>query len=258
SDGDLIMYRGLIDGNAQGGCVFIYLDGWWKNNDIPDDADTHEPEPEEWFGLWGIVDETSDPNGTARPAWYAMKQYNMGIITSPKNGQIYDANIPLEFFLDERVDSIRVKRGQSTLHEKYFTYGRMEARIKLPQGGQGIWPAFWMLGETFDGYNWPTCGEIDIMERINNDPNIYATIHYGTNIPSYSHMKYGGSYIPGVDPSADYHIYAIEWGFGIISWYFDDINYLTLDWWPKAQPWGPSWPEPFTAPEFFLVNIAVG
>ncbi|MBA7688241.1 hypothetical protein ES703_96720 [subsurface metagenome] len=118
SDGDLYMYRSLIDAGAQGGCVFIYLDGWWKNNDIPDDADTHEPEPEEWFGLWGIVDETSDPNGTARPAWYAMKEYNTCIITSPKNGQIYDANIPLEFFSDKRVETIRVKMGQSTLYEK--------------------------------------------------------------------------------------------------------------------------------------------
>ena len=72
SDGDLIMYRGLIDGDAQGGCVFIYLDGWWKNNDIPNDEDTHEPEPEEWFGLFGIEDENSDPNGTAM-LWFFVR-----------------------------------------------------------------------------------------------------------------------------------------------------------------------------------------
>lgn len=118
SDGDLYMYRSLIDAGAQGGCIFMYLDGWWKNNDIPDDADTHEPEPEEWFGLWGIVDETSDPNGTARPAWYAMKEYNTCIITSPKNGEIYDGNVPLEFFPDSRVDTIRIKKDSTVLYEK--------------------------------------------------------------------------------------------------------------------------------------------
>jgi hypothetical protein len=118
SDGDLYMYRSLIDGGAQGGCIFNYLDGWWKNNDIPNDADTHEPEPEEWFGLWGIENETSDPNSTARQAWYAMKEYNMCIITSPKNGEIYDGNVPLEFFPDSRVDTIRIKKDSTVLYEK--------------------------------------------------------------------------------------------------------------------------------------------
>lgn len=118
ADGDIFMYRSLIDGGAQGGCVFTYLDGWWKNNEITDDADTHEPDAEEWFGLWGIEDEFSDPNGTARQAWFAMKDYNMGIITSPKNGEIYDDNVPLEFFPDPRVDSIRIKKDSVTLYDK--------------------------------------------------------------------------------------------------------------------------------------------
>jgi PA14 domain-containing protein len=58
TDGDLYMYRGLIDGNGQGGCVFNYLDGWWKNNNTANDADTHDDEAEEWYGLFGIIDET--------------------------------------------------------------------------------------------------------------------------------------------------------------------------------------------------------
>ncbi len=115
-DGDLKTYRALIDGDAQGGCVFNYLDGWWKNFETENDADTHEPEPEEWFGLFGIDDESSDPNGTARPVWYAMKEYNMGIVTSPKNGEIYSSQVPLEVFCDQRVDSIRITMGPNTLY----------------------------------------------------------------------------------------------------------------------------------------------
>ncbi|MCK5473586.1 MAG: hypothetical protein KAI59_06095 [Planctomycetes bacterium] len=118
TDGDLYMYRSLIDGGAQGGCVFSYLDGWWKNNETPNDADTHDDEAEEWFGLVGIDDETSDPNGTPRPVWYAMKEYNTAIVTSPKNGQIYDANIPLEIFPQSNVKTIRIKKDLAVIYEQ--------------------------------------------------------------------------------------------------------------------------------------------
>lgn len=117
-DGDLHMYRSLIDGGGQGGCVFQYLDGWWKNANITDDHLTHEDEAEEWFGLFGIVDETSDPNGTARSVWNAYKDYNACIVTSPKNGQIYDADIPLEFFPHSDVKTIRIKKDTVTIYEK--------------------------------------------------------------------------------------------------------------------------------------------
>ena len=56
-------------------------------------------------------------------------------------------------------------------------FGSMEARIKLPFG-QGIWPAFWMLGDSFNGGNWPQCGEIDIMENIGREPStVHGTVH---------------------------------------------------------------------------------
>jgi len=122
-DGDLYMYRSLIDGNAQGGCVFNYLDGWWKNGNTPNDADTHDDEAEEWFGLFGIDDETSDPNGTARPVWNAFKDYNACIITSPKNGQIYNADVLLEFFPHSDVKTIRIKKDSITVYEQP-TYGQ--------------------------------------------------------------------------------------------------------------------------------------
>lgn len=57
------------------------------------------------------------------------------------------------------------------------TYGRFEARLKLPKG-QGIWPAFWMLGADIGSVGWPNSGEIDIMENVGKEPNtVYGTIH---------------------------------------------------------------------------------
>src|SRR4030095_2270041 len=66
-----------------------------------------------------------------------------------------------------------------------LTYGRIESRLKIPYG-QGIWPAFWMLGTDIDKVGWPSCGEIDIMENIGREPSkVHGTIHgpgyYGGN-----------------------------------------------------------------------------
>src|SRR6185312_14569394 len=64
------------------------------------------------------------------------------------------------------------------LHQ--FTYGRIEARVKLPVV-KGLWPAFWMLGSNITTVNWPNCGEIDVMEHINTDSLVYGTIHWYNN-----------------------------------------------------------------------------
>jgi beta-glucanase (GH16 family) len=76
-----------------------------------------------------------------------------------------------------------------------WTYGRIEARIKIPRG-QGIWPAFWMLGTNITSVNWPNCGEIDILENIGREPKIvHGTVHG----PGYSGANgIGGPYsLPG-------------------------------------------------------------
>ena len=105
-------------------------------------------------------------------------------------------------------------------------YGRVEARIKLPKG-QGIWPAFWMLGTNFDQVGWPACGEVDIMENVGYEP---AKVHGSLHGPGYS----GGNPLTGVytlpDParfSDDYHVFAIEWEPRVIRFYVDGILYET-------------------------------
>src|SRR5688572_4705538 len=84
-----------------------------------------------------------------------------------------------------------------------FTYGRMEARMKLPRG-QGLWPAFWTLGANIDLVGWPSCGEIDVMEHINSEDKIYGTVHWRKK--SKKHVSSGSSY--NLD-TAEFHVYAL-------------------------------------------------
>jgi len=146
--------------------------------------------------------------------------------------------------------------GKITTGGKHdFKYGFMEARIKLPYG-QGIWPAFWMLGSNIGQVGWPKCGEVDIME------NIGLKSWYGHNQASLHSQKAGGhgtfDFASGYDLSSgyfkdDYHIFQCWWQPDTISFYIDGNLYETHN---KAD-YGEN-PYPFNDPEFLLLNVAVG
>jgi beta-glucanase (GH16 family) len=129
-------------------------------------------------------------------------------------------------------------------------YGRFEARMRLPYG-QGIWPAFWMLGDNLGSVGWPASGEIDIMENIGREPN---TVHGTLHGPGYSGgASVGGSYNSPTRLSDGFHTYAIEWEPNRITWYFDNIAYSTKT---PADIGGNRWV--FDHPFFLLLNLAVG
>jgi beta-glucanase (GH16 family) len=140
-----------------------------------------------------------------------------------------------------------------------WTYGRMEARLKIPKG-QGIWPAFWMLGANIDSSNWPACGEIDIMENIGKSTEqgkVYGTIHGPQNGGDYNGgAGVGGNYTLPNNAifSDDFHVFAVEWTTNQMKWYVDSNLYFTAT--PASLPSGGTWP--FTQPQFFLLNVAVG
>jgi beta-glucanase (GH16 family) len=140
-----------------------------------------------------------------------------------------------------------------TLGKFSQAYGRFEARIKIPQG-QGIWPAFWMLGANIEKVPWPDCGEIDIMENIGKEPYlVHGTIHG----PGYSGDKaIGQSHaLPGEQKFFDdFHVYAVEWGPEEIRFYVDDTLYETRT--PADLPKGAKWA--YDHPFFLLLNVAVG
>jgi beta-glucanase (GH16 family) len=126
------------------------------------------------------------------------------------------------------------------------TYGRFEASLKIPKG-QGIWPAFWMLG----GSNWPATGEIDIMENVGSTPNtVYGTIHG----PGYSGAGgIGGNRSIGSALGDAFHQYAVEWSPNLIVWYLDNQEYFRVT---PASLGGRQWV--YDHPFFMIMNVAVG
>lgn len=131
-----------------------------------------------------------------------------------------------------------------------FTYGRVEARIRIPFG-QGIWPAFWMLGANFGTVGWPLSGEIDILENIGREPN---TLHGTVHGPGYSGGEgIGGSITLDTPLADDFHIYAIEWDPEVIRWYLDGELFFMLT---PDDLGGDDWV--FDHDFFLLLNIAVG
>ena len=131
-----------------------------------------------------------------------------------------------------------------------WTYGRFEARIKVPEGS-GLWPAFWMLGADIGTVGWPQCGEIDIMEYVGRLPKeVYGTIHG----PNYSGGdSYGDTQSFSNNVADEYHVYAVEWQENQILWYVDGINYHSAT--PEdlgANEWV------FDHNHFILLNMAIG
>ncbi len=129
-------------------------------------------------------------------------------------------------------------------------YGRFEARIKMPKG-QGIWPAFWMMGESIGKVGWPAGGEIDIMEFLGHQTKMtFGTLHG----PGYS----GGNGVQGKTASNsplcdDFHVYGVEWDPTGIRWTFDGKVFHTVT--PNdvgASGW------PFDQPFYMILNLAVG
>lgn len=145
--------------------------------------------------------------------------------------------------------SARIKtQGKFTVE-----YGKIAGRMKIPRG-QGMWPAFWMLGSDIESAGWPACGEIDVMENIGREPLlVHGTIHG----PGYSGDKgIGHQYaVPARAALADgFHVYAVEWSPEGIRFLLDNHPYATVT--PRDLPPGTHWV--YNHPFFLLLNLAVG
>jgi beta-glucanase (GH16 family) len=138
-----------------------------------------------------------------------------------------------------------------TQHRAEFAYGRIESRILLPDGADGLWAAFWSLGTDIGEVGWPQTGEIDFMEYVSRLPNeIFGTIHG----PGYSGgQSFGNVYNFTVPASDEFHTFAIEWQPNLIKWYVDGILYHEAE---PADVAPNEWV--FNDPVFLLLNLAVG
>ncbi|MGA8045426.1 MAG: family 16 glycosylhydrolase, partial [Dermatophilaceae bacterium] len=248
-------------GTGSGDDVTVTL----KENRAPD------PGPDGWKLAW--ADEFDEPAGS--PPNQANWAYELGDTTPDgKNGwgneerQYYtddpknaatDGDGNLVITLDEADGSQECYYGACefesarliTQNKAEFAYGRIESRLKVPTGGDGLWPAFWSLGTDITYNPWPGAGEIDIMEYVSREPNeIFGTIHG----PGYAGGEsFGGIYDFGTRVDAEYHTFTVEWEPNLIVWYVDGIEYhraIPSD--VSPNPWV------FEKPFFLLLNFAIG
>lgn len=188
----------------------------------------------------------------------------------------YIRNSEAQYYAKERQENARIENGMLVIEarkesipnattkgpqlSKYtsaalesranWTYGRIEARIKLP-AGVGIWPAFWMLGANMPEVNWPHCGEIDIAEFWGDKPGfIQGTVHYG---PTYPERKSKGGKI-AVESTGEFHVYAIDWTAERITFHVDGKSYFQFDVAKADHASG----NPFRKPFYLLLNFALG
>ncbi|HEY4000290.1 MAG TPA: glycoside hydrolase family 16 protein [Candidatus Xenobia bacterium] len=171
----------------------------------------------------------------------------------PDNAHVRDGHLEIvarrESFVGQPFTSARLQTAQTFSQ----AYGRFEARIQIPPG-EGMWPAFWLLGNDIDKKGWPGCGEIDVMENVGQEP---STIHGSMHGPGYSGDKCLGApfKLPdGQKFSDDYHDFAVEWKPGSVQYFVDGQSYQTLT--PQNLPPGQKWV--FDHPFFIILNLAVG
>lgn len=194
------------------------------------------PDPSFWN-----IEVTGEPNNNELQ-YYTDSENNVHV----ENGVLRITAIE-ESFGGKDYTSARI----TTQNKFDFKYGRIEARIKLPYG-QGIWPAFWMLGADINSIGWPACGEIDIMEMVggtNRDNTVYSTLHWESDG---SHAEYGKSYTLSSGIFADdFHIFSVKWDSQSIKGLVDGIEYFVIDI-TDAQL------SEFHEDFFVLLNLAVG
>jgi beta-glucanase (GH16 family) len=213
-----------------------------------------------WTLVWR--DEFDGPSGTAPDStkW------------TPRVGQA-TANEELEYYSDRPENLALDGNGHLVItarEEQYMgsdytsarietadkfeqAYGRFQARIKIPTG-QGIWPAFWIMGNNGE-VGWPARGELDIMENRGKEPTINVGAMHG---PGYSGANdFRAEYIVPEGVWMDFHVFAVEWEENVVRWYVDDNLYQTRTPDDLAER-DPALEWVYDHPFYVIMNVAVG
>ncbi|MBV7258115.1 glycoside hydrolase family 16 protein [Erythrobacter sp. WH158] len=153
-----------------------------------------------------------------------------------------------------------------------WKYGRFEVRAKVP-AGQGMWPAVWMMPETGEYGGWPLSGEIDILEAVNlgaecdecegtlGENRHVSALHFGDTSPANAFVSQK-SPLPDLSlPSDGFHVYAVEWGEGLIRFLINDRVHFTVpreEWFTASPLAAGNANAPFDKPFYIMANLAVG
>ena len=214
--------------NAPEGYTLVWQDEFDKGSELNGDDWTHEVQKSGWVNheLQNYVNHKT-PEGNFVTE---VRNGKLRITALKENGKVYSGRV-----------YAKVKSG--------WTYGYIEASIKLPKG-KGTWPAFWMMPVNF--HSWPADGEIDIMEEVGYHPDyvsssLHATDHVHSNGTQITHeMKCEGA-------EGEFHTYAILWTAKNITTYVDGKVQLTYD----NRGLGRSdWP--YDNPFYVIFNLAWG
>lgn len=174
----------------------------------------------------------------------------------PENARLENGLLVIEADFERFENSYYTSARLKTQGLQAFQYGRIEARIKVP-AGKGTWPAFWMLGESFDNEsedpaaNWPNVGEIDIMEYVGREPDLVVGTVHGPGYAGAGGLTRWNR--QEFDIADEFHTYAIEWDFDGIRWFFDDELYYDLG---RDDVGNRDWV--FDQPFFIILNLAIG
>jgi beta-glucanase (GH16 family) len=223
---------------------------------------------EGWVEVWrddfdGPAESAPDPtlwNVEVRELGYNEElNYNTG---ERKNSFVDgQGNLVLRALAEHLVDENGVQSSQPYTSARLNTqgkfaqrYGRFEARIKLPAGGRGVWPAFWMLGDDIDTVGWPDCGEVDILEMRGSKPGTVISSLHG---PGYSG---GNSYNESYDLKSGgfgdgFHVFTFDWTPDGVRWLVDGEQFFVKT--PEAMHrQGLTWA--YDHPFFLILNLAIG
>ncbi len=213
-------------------------------------------------GVWKLVwdDEFQGPRGSApNPAkWTYDMRNNHGWGNNEE--EYYTSSVKNAFLtghgglaiqaIKKAVDGYSYTSAR-LVSKRSWRYGYFEVDAKLPRGGQGVWPAIWMLPTNWTYGGWPESGEIDIMEAINQMNQVHGDLHYGTG----SEPDLGTWYPNTISPG--FHVYAVKWTPDRMLFFVDGHAYLTFtaDQWTTSV--GPM-PAPFDQPFHLMINMAMG
>ena len=213
-----------------------------------DEFDAAQLDPEVWFFESGDGSQYGIPGwGNNELQWYLENSAEL------RDGMLV---------ITARQESVGGKNYTSarinTRDRFAFRYGRIEARIRFPEG-QGIWPAFWMLPQDDVYGTWAASGEIDIVEAVNlggtGGNSVFGTIHYGGEFPA--NQSSTNNYLVPTNATTEFHTYALEWDSTVpeMRWYVDDVLFSTQNSWSTT---GAPYPAPFDENFYILLNVAVG
>lgn len=212
------------------------------------------PDPAKWACEAGFVRNQELQYYTTNRAENARVEGGHLVIEARKErfpNPRFQADAPERRWQQRREFADYTSASLTTLGRAHWTYGRIEARAKVPSG-RGTWPAFWTLGTNISQVGWPACGEIDILEHVGHDTGV---VHANVHTRGFNHARGNGrgARLNVPDAAEAFHVYAVEWTPQRLDFFVDDRKYFTLE---NDGSGVDSWP--FDAPQYLILNLAIG